>query len=97
MKVVIVLIISLLFALLCTVSCTDENVTEVKNSDVGNTIYTINNGEMYLRKVSINGCYIFFVTDEKGKIIAGTSTNYTIRSQSNMSNMNVSSVVGGYE
>ena len=59
-------IIAIVFASLIIFGCTDRNVKKVESR-----LYEVDG--VYLKKVVIDGCSIFFVTDARGNPIAGTS------------------------
>jgi len=65
---------------------TDSNVTV----NEAKSVYSIDNGAFYLRRVTIAGDRIYFVVDKDGKVISGTSTSYML----NKTTQNITSVVG---
>jgi hypothetical protein len=67
MKITVYLLV-ILSALL--IKCTSPEVSAVKDS----SIYSIDDGAFYLRKITISGDRIYFVVDEKGQVISGTSS-----------------------
>jgi len=51
------------------IQCTSPEVSAVDSS-----IYSVDNGAFYIRKITISGDRIYFVVNEKGQLISGTSS-----------------------
>jgi len=67
MKITVYLLIILS---VLVIQCTSPEVSAVKDS----SIYSIDDGAFYLRKITINGDRIYIVVNEKGQVISGTSS-----------------------
>lgn len=68
--------------------CTDKNVSREMTN-----IFSVDSGSFYLRRVTIDGDKIYFVTDKYGNPIAGTTASYEMYPNQYYPKKSVSTVV----